>query len=36
MEDKDITYDKVNPEEILIILNEVLAFIKRKKQEGKL
>ena len=29
-------YDKVDPEEIIIKLEEVLAFIQKKKQEGKL
>jgi hypothetical protein len=29
-------YDKVDPEEIIIKLKEVLAFIQKKKQEGKL
>jgi hypothetical protein len=31
-----IEYDKIDPEEILIKLKEVLAFIQKKKQEGKL
>ena len=29
-------YDKIDPEEIIIKLKEVLAFIQKKKQEGKL
>jgi len=32
----EIEYDKVDPEEIIIKLREVLAFIQKKKQEGKL
>lgn len=29
-------YDKINPEEIIIKLEEILAFIKQKKIEGKI
>jgi hypothetical protein len=38
MENKtfEIEYDKVDPEEIIIKLREVLAFIQKKKQEGKI
>jgi len=30
------SYDKIDPEEIIIKLKEILAFIQKKKQEGKL
>jgi hypothetical protein len=30
------SYDKINPEEIIIKLEEILAFIKQKKKEGKI
>ena len=32
----DIEYDMVDPEELLIKLKEILAFIQKKKQEGRL
>lgn len=32
----EVGYDKVDTEEILIKLREVLAFIQKKKQEGKI
>ena len=32
----EMVYDQVDPEEIIIKLKEVLAFIQKKKQEGKL
>ena len=32
----EVEYDKVDPEEIIIKLREVLAFIQKKKQEGKI
>lgn len=35
-EPKEIRYDKVDPEEIIIKLKEVLAFIQNKKKEGKI
>ena len=34
MENSKDSYDKVNPEEIIIKLEEVLAFIKQKRKEG--
>ena len=33
--DKEIRYDKIDPEEVIINLKEVLAFIQNKKKEGK-
>ena len=35
-ENSVIEYDKVDPEEIIIKLKEVLAFIQKKKLEGKI
>lgn len=35
-ESPKLDYDRIDPEEILIKLKEVLAFIQKKKQEGKL
>ena len=35
-ESPKIDYDKIDPEEILIKLKEILAFIQKKKQEGKI
>ena len=31
-----VSYDEVDPEEILIILNEVLSYLQKKKKEGKI
>jgi len=31
----EIRYDKVDPEELIIKLKEVLAFIQNRKKEGK-
>lgn len=31
-----ISYDKIDPEEIIIKLKEILAFFQRKKIEGKI
>jgi hypothetical protein len=36
MEKQEIRYDKIDPEEIIIKLNEVLTFIRNKKKEGKI
>ena len=35
-ESAKLDYDKIDPEEIIIKLKEVLAFIQKKKQEGKI
>lgn len=35
-ESPKIEYDRLNPEEIIIKLKEVLAFIQKKKREGKI
>lgn len=34
--EKGIRYDKIDPEEIILKLKEVLAFIQNKKREGKI
>ncbi len=34
--EKEIMYDKVDPEIILIKLSEVLTFIQNKKKEGEI
>ena len=33
---QEIRYDKIDPEEIVIKLKEVLTFIQSKKKEGKI
>ena len=35
-ENSVIEYDKVDPEEIILKLKEILAFIQAKKREGKI
>ena len=32
----ELEYEQIDPEEIIIKLKEVLAFIQKKKQEGKI
>ena len=35
-ESSKIEYDQIDPEEIIIKLKEVLAFIQKKKSEGRI
>lgn len=31
-----ISYDKIDPEEIIIKLKEIIAYLQKKKQEGEI